>query len=267
MTEILKVGRASAIGSAVCVALALAIMPKFWLLGLIAGIAGGYIVGHFGYEFGKTAAALSKAFSALIGVGTAIKSKSVGAGSAVGSWVKDYQAYLVPGILVGLVLSPFAIEALRIEPYAAFHWYDWVAFFLIPVCLFFVFCLHLVVLNVVGTNMLGKKDFQDTEYRLVLFDIAVGFYWMLAFVVWYLWKFIVIGVWQLFKLVHSAQRVACGIDSVLGGVLTIWGFMRWGPVVPTFGEYLIAVFFGALIGGAIGIVMCQLLVKPSSATA
>ena len=263
MKEILKVGRASAIGSAVCVALALAIMPKFWLLGLIAGIAGGYIVGHLGYEFSKTAAAIPTAFSSLVGVGIAVQSKF----ARIGPWLKLNQAHLVPGVIVGFALAPFAIEAIRSEPYAEFHWYDWLTFWLIHVFLGGIGVMVLSLLNQVGTEMQGKGDFEEKKYLPALLDDLIGFLWVITFFAWYLWKFIAIGAWNLFKAVHSAQRVACGIDSVLGGVLTIWGFMRWGPAVPTFGEYMVAVFFGAIIGGAIGIVMCQLLVKPSSATA
>lgn len=263
MTEILKVGRACAIGSAVCVALALAIMPKFWLLGLIAGIAGGYIVGHFGYEFGKTAAAIPVAFSSLGAVGSRVQSKF----SKIGPWLTLNQAHLVPGLIVGFLLAPFAIEALRSEPYAAFYWYDWVAFWVVIAFLVFIGIFVLGLLNLIGTEMQSKGEFEEKSYGPALLDGLIGFFWLIAFFAWYLWKGIVIGAWKLFKAVHSAQRVACGIDSVLGGVLTIWGFMRWGPAVPTFGEYMVAVFFGALIGAAIGIVMCQLLVKPKTATA
>lgn len=263
MTEILKVGRACAIGSAVCVALALAIMPKFWLLGLVAGIAGGYIVGHFGYEFGKTAAAIPVAFSSLSAVGSGVQSKF----EKVGLWLKLNQAHLVPGLVVGLVLAPFAIEAIRIKPYADFYSYDWAIFWVIPAFLCFFGILVLATLNLVGTEMQTKGEFEEKQYGLALLDGLIGLFWVGAFLAWYLWKFIAIGAWNLFKAVHSAQRVACGVDSVLGGVLTIWGFMQWGPAMPTFGEYMVAVFFGALIGAAIGIVMFQLLVKPKTATA
>ena len=263
MTEMWKIGRACAIGSAVCVAIALAIMPKFWLLGVIAGIAGGYIVGHLGYEFGKTAAAIPTAFSSLVAVGNGVQSKF----SKIGNWLKLNQAHLVPGAVIGLVVAPFVIEALRTHSYADFHWYDW-GMFWSSLVMFSVLCIYvLVVLNQVGTVMQDKDAFEEKRYGPALRDDLIGFLWIIAFFGWYLWKFLAIGAWKLFKAVHSAQRVACGTDSVLGGVLTIWGFMRWGSAVPTFGEYMVAVLFGAIIGGAIGIVMCQLLVKPSSATA
>ena len=121
---------------------------------------------------------------------------------------------------------------------------------------------HMILglLYLVGVDMQGRKAFQDTDYRLVLYDVGIGAFWVVAFLVWYLWLFIATGLWRLFKTVHSAQRVACGVDSVICGLVVVFTFRWWGPAAPTFFQYIVAILFGAFVGGAVGLATSQFVV-------
>ncbi len=258
MKDLWKIGRASAIGSAAFVAIALLLMPSYWIFGLIAGAAGGYIVGHLGYNFSEVVRATPAAFDSLSAVGSAVGVRAGNSSHRITVWFKTYQAHIVPGLVAGAVASPFLIEMARYKPYGAFLLGDWAAFLLIAVAPGWILVGVLGMMTVIANDVEGKPGFDRLEYGPVLRDNSIGFYWLVAFLFWYLWKGLWIGFCDLLRKIHSAERVACGFDSVLGGVITLIGYVYFGPSTTTLGAYLLTIGTGALVGGAVGLAMTKL---------
>ena len=254
LKEILKFARASALGSAVFVVLALVFMPTyFWPLGILAGIAFGYLVGHLGYDFREAIAAVPESFKDLHEFNSVLKSKAAGATDVVWQWVRKYQAYIVPGYIIGLPLVPYVNELARIRPFEAFTTFDWVQYNAAFVILPAVCVLLFLGLNLVGTSMAEKGDLEETRYLPVLRYNLTGLMWVVAFFSWYLWKSLGLGLWTLTLVVHSDKRVACGVDSVVGGAVTLVGMLYATPTPFTIPALIVAVFVGALVGGALGV--------------
>ena len=88
-----------------------------------------------------------------------------------------------------------------------------------------------------------------------------GMWVTVVFFVWSIWKEIfsisTTFFWELFKLIHSHERLLCGFDGLLGGL----GFAVWvwsDPAMPAI-EKALMVGLGAMLGGMFGFISFQLV--------
>ncbi len=300
MTERFKIGRACFIGGVVCVAIAVLVIPSYWLLGLLGGIAGGFLSGYITFDLAEVRRkvpealrrAKAKTSHAFVEIAWTITAE-------VKKWASKPHPFLpLMVVLVGLYLwtvFPLVSDFQAFLPQRnktltyfvmvvlAFEW----AFFsiIIPAVAFTgLACTGaLKVDNVYWPNLLSEKEAKRrglrqvslTKLNIYLFAIKGLIYWIIQsciFLCWRIWKYTAIGLWHagcfitrflghLFKLVHSQQRLLCGVDGTLGGLIALTGFCLYGPATPTTTEYLTVTLFGGLIGAALGIADWELVSK------
>jgi len=110
-------------------------------------------------------------------------------------------------------------------------------------------------------------DRKPKSYRNVFRWILVGLALTVRFLVWDLWKHILIGVWNaltfvgrflrnLLKVVHSNKRVLCAIDGTIGGAVS---YVLFATPSMTSGEELLVVGFGGVLGAGIGVLHAELV--------
>lgn len=280
--EAKKIAVACFVGGATCSAVALMVAPFFWWLGLIAGMAGGYI----SYEFREFMAAIPVAFHRA-------RRASASTGNTLWNdgkkWLSRPHPFLLFATLVGfttaaLVLWPSFQGSLETPAYSTFFTTSW--FFMLSIIFVQIASVPVTLFAFIGARY-GEKCYwwpflfttgedapevaeiekeglvrKPLTYGNVLRWMMKGVGLTLIFFGWTIWKYLGIGVWKLlgflvrfgwhlFKLVHSSKRVLCALDGTLGGAVT---FLWLAPYAATLDEKAIVVVFGGLIGAVLGVV-------------
>lgn len=300
MTETFKIGRACFIGGVVCVAIALLVVPTYWLLGLLGGVAGGFLSGYITFDFAEVR---RKVPEALRRAKADTNQAFVAIADAVKRWASKPHPFL-PMVLVLVALYLWSVFAL-IDVESASRIargktpVDLVDYIITPL-LWAIMTVAFPFMGLAGlvwtgaqrvdrvywvgfphdisagiARMKGLRRVSLTYLNIYAFAIKGLIYWIIQsviFLCWRMWKYAVIGLWlagsfvarffwHLFKLVHSQQRLLCGVDGTLGGLIALVGFYLYGPVTPTPTEYLTVALFGGLIGAALGIANWELVSK------
>lgn len=281
--ETRKIALACFVGGALCCGVALLFSPTYWWLGLLAGLAGGYV----GYEFREVWRAVPIAW-------WAARRRSRTAwdmGLALTKWWLAqphpfvYPA-LVPFLPIALWLtgrlwqtwSGSGLEALVLVSLSLFLWVDVLALLVaILYGLAFLgvrrgercFWTPFLLLGHIDTaRAQAEVSFLETNgyrrkpltYRNVLRWVALGLVVGLVVVplqwVGELCGFLVRFVGRLFRLIHSQKRVLCALDGTLGGGLA---YFWLGTAVTAWGEGMVLVIFGGLLGAALGVLNWQLV--------
>jgi len=294
--ETKKIAVACFIGGALCCAVALMFAPVFWWLGIIAGLAGGYI----SYEFREVRKTIPVALRA------ARKKSASGWESAIAkarTWLSKPHPLFYP---VAIVAIPFyvwmlyrfvplkeilSMPSIGIIVFSVFFVALLVAAF---IELTLVITVPFLIFAFIGARVgercywwplfmsnetemeedaqkLEKKGLQrrPLNYRNVARWTTKGLGLTVLFFMWTLWKYLAIGVWatlcflgrfawHLFKLIHSEKRVLCAIDGTIGGAISyIW----LASTSMLFAQQVTLVVFGGLLGAAFGVANWEIVSK------
>lgn len=103
---------------------------------------------------------------------------------------------------------------------------------------------------------------QPFTYGNVLRWTALGIGITVKFFVWTVWKHLAIVIWQcvkvvglffwhLGKLIHSNERVLCGLDGTVGGAAV---YLTFASPTMSPSQQVVLILCGGLVGAAVGIV-------------
>lgn len=289
--EAKKIAIACFVGGVLCTAVALISTPMFWWLGLLAGLAGGYL----GYEFREVLRAIPIAWR---------KSRR-----GVSIWwtetdgkVRDW--FAEPHPLAYFITTVAVMPTLALLYGASPMFVDLLEFSLIPkiflTVVFYIVLFSFIAyiwtvagvaicfLSGVGARLsercLWEGWYSETEIQTLKNAKKEGYYsdgkttyrnffrWtakgIVVIPVFLIWK-ILVGIWrllcflkrfgwELFKLIHSKKRVLCAIDGTLGGAIAFFCFASATLTSP---QQILVVFFGGLLGAMIGVLNYEIISK------
>ncbi|MFA5029868.1 MAG: hypothetical protein WC518_04030 [Patescibacteria group bacterium] len=283
--EARKIAMACFIGGAFCCAVALALTPVYWWLGIIAGVAGGYV----SYEFREVRKAIPIALRAA-GQGSvqlwdrakALVSKPhpfLYSGAALA--LPLFVFWLGPAILSDWAKGPFSsvlVVPLMFVMYCEVSFILGV-FFVVPAfigarfgerCYWWPFTILVSYPEEVAEELeAGGLRREPLNYRNFVRWFAEGLGLTILFFTWTLWVYLAIGVWMafcflgrfawhLFRLVHSQKRALCAIDGTIGGVVS---YVWLASSATSFPEQAVLVVFGGLLGAALGVANWEIVSK------
>ena len=110
---------------------------------------------------------------------------------------------------------------------------------------------------------------KNITYKNVIYVIILGLSVILESLIWTIWKYIAIGIWEilhllgkflwyLFKIIHSRERILCAVDGTIGGTLSYFYF---SPTAGSFPAQVTLVIFGGLLGMALGVLNWEIISK------
>ncbi len=259
--ETKKIVIACFVGGALCVAVALMcapMSPVFWCLGLLAGMAGGYL----SYEFREVLRAIPIAWR-----------KTVKRMTVTLDWLKKPHPFFWPFLLVFVLVALFGLNLVLKSK-------DVTLLLLFPlttgIYLAYISYLILSFLAIVGSskhkfgkNCYWAKDKSGKKqgsgdvcikltYRNIYELMLRGLWICIYFVFWGMWILAPRFGWHLFKLIRSKKRVLCAIDGTIGGTIV---FFCFASASLTFPQQILVVFFGGLLGAVIGVLDYKIISK------
>ena len=267
-SKLFEIARACFIGGFVLCIVALLIIPTFWWLGILAGLASGYLA----YEFREVRRAVPKALTAVNEDFT----ETLGyAANGLRKFAAQPHPFAYPSILVGMILFGLIWYKLwTTNPQQGVSGFlaDLIFGFilsgflsLLAACLMFLSIRGVAIL---GAERGAKVFWQRWDLRertpqqriqsgLIQKPLtyANAYLWLLGGIVLMLLSLVVGGpiglvrfVVALIRLIHSNERVLCGVDGTLGGLIALWAFWHYAPA----SDSLIIAVFVAVCGGALG---------------
>ena len=294
MRDTWQIGRACSIGGALCALVALLAAPAFWWLGILAGLAGGYI----SHEFREILRAIPIAFQAARTGGRDTASGLVFLAQQLRLAVRWFFAQSHPIFYPAVVLGTLLwLPVLSIFlPWLATNPGSSTLANIFLGAESFVLLMMVSVMLLIGFAFLGSRfvegcfwypflssppSFREgflargyTEasitYRNFLRWVAKGFGLVLLFLVWTWWtqtlrfvlwvvpRFLCVFAWQLFTLIHSHKRVLCALDGTLGGVAAYLLLAHPGMGLA---QQAVLVAFGGFLGAALGVLNWELVSK------
>jgi len=238
MNRSLQIFFACAFGAGIGAFVALSLNPWFWWLGLLVGGT----IGYLGYEWREVVAAVPRAWRAAGPMWKSLPwlvSKSwVFARTIAFMWCWLFVAFASCDFVGGLV-----------SPVRGFH----VASVAIATTLV-VFGPGLVlIMGLFASCFLLEENEENRFYSLkemVLWSLPVIFVYQLPrFTIRYApaaLRFVRAFVWKFFLLIHSEERLICGMDAMLGAAV---------------GYFAGSAFIGAIAGGALGVVNYEIVTR------
>jgi hypothetical protein len=261
--KIFEVGRACFIGGVTLCLVALLVAPAFWWLGIVAGFASGYIA----YEFREVFRAIPEAIEVTKTVGGLFGEALKMMFEDVIAWFRKQHPFIYPPLLVAIPLGVFGFFSLHATGAAVIQYYPlslliaevflsfvwgaiiWVAFFML---------LGLFVVMADGFDEVGV---EDVTYRVYVTLLITGARNILRVVCWGMWKRLAMVVWTLIRLIHSNERVLCGVDGTLGGLIALWAFWNYASTPTSFITTMFVALCGGVIGTVLGIANWELISK------
>jgi hypothetical protein len=285
--ETRRIAFACFVGGSLCCTVALMFAPIYWWLGLIAGVAGGYV----SYEFREVCKAIPLAMRA-----TRRGSVSAWDGliASAKAWLSRPHPFGYPAAALAFpvwvtMLGPAWVnEVLLLGKEPVLYSILFVEFYVFLVAMFVgvigIFALIGArisercywVPTKIGDQSEDFAELCNKGYREVPLTYAGVFRWSakgfgltIKFFAWTLWKYLAIKVWamicffgrfawHLFKLIHSDKRLLCAIDGTIGGAVA---FIWLTSAVMSFPEQVMFVIFGGLFGAAFGLADWKIVSK------
>lgn len=269
------------VGGFIGTLVAFLVAPKLLALGMLAGIAVGFITGYVACDFLAFISAIPGAWH-LAMTGTKAISKSL---VRAERWVRKNYVDLFSFFFSALPGYAFAVVMLysQPKPVPIAGWVVMIAVVgtMAAVCsvgLFFAVPHYIMKLDkkVVVDGHWDECDYDEVRQnkgyvlRHTLTSVAIvsiiGWPYLLS---WLIPKWVGIGLyviarvvarflWELFRLIHSQERILCGVDSALG-CITAFFIFRGHANSPL--ELLFVCVCGGLIGAATGIIDYKLVTK------
>jgi small-conductance mechanosensitive channel len=272
------------IAEVICVTVALVFAPTFWWLGILAGIAGGYI----GAEFREGLAAMPLAWRQAQGKGVRAWEQAL---RWLGNWLAQPHPLFYPVVVVTLPLGFWLTSSLLAgmelfrNPLIDFLYtvtlaamISFVVGVLTAVVLFFLavigageewcywgpYAFEAEYFWKSRTEEKQKKGYTERPltYGRTLWWILRGLGVVTLFLLWTWWirllgelvKFVV----NLGRLIHSEKRVLCAVYGTLGGVVS---YLWLAPSATSWAGQVTLVLFGGLLGMAFGVAAREIVAK------
>ncbi|MFH1744707.1 MAG: hypothetical protein ABH881_00900 [bacterium] len=274
-----KIAMACFIGGTLCCAVAFMVVPAYCWLGLLAGLAGGYI----SHEFREVLRAIPVALRAAKKDGSDAWNEMV---ADVKLWLSKPHPFICPAMFIAILLSARLVWPLAISSSD---------FVVLPILFLFLFLVTTTISTVMifvfaslgarlvercywqpfmsandkGEVAVAIMDLQNKGYNEkpltylnVLRWTGIGIALTVRFFAWTMWKegFCLFGrtAWHLFRLIHSKKRLLCAVDGTLGGAISYFCFMSAPGMFP---EKMMFVAFGGLLGAAFGVLNWEVVSK------
>lgn len=262
------------IGSVLGCAVALYCTPDFWLLGVLAGGASGYLL----YDVGEVFRAIPKALRAVLNEFQEVVSKFVW----VWSWLREPHPFLLLAMTLSAPLTylctlvwPHPKNDMLIFVISCSALY--VSFVCATVSILFMLALEGANLNYefwsegkqleTIIKLLGDKNVRRPltvrnvlrwTWRglpYVVMKVAEPVVGVVAFVFFFLPAGM---VWYTIVQVHSQKRVLCAVDSALGVAIS---YLLLASTAQTVEAQVTLVLFGGVIGAALGALSHEVISK------
>ena len=272
MLDVIKVVRACAIGGLVTVLAAIAVAPvlTWWLavLALLAGFSGGYL----SWEFREAIYAVPVVWKSLKKDLVQLSQPFIRGYNKMVEFLKDgphpffWELILV---MIPLTAVNFFISrdiAVKYDGgFVSMVIFAMVSFTLSVMFIFYSFLIGYIITAVGAsacnadwlTTLKEGKEEKRRKWKEVLLWQVIG---IVLFIPYTLWK--VVGLFWLFLkkyfiLIHSRERLLCGFDGLLGGlVFAVWVWSD--PAMPAVQKALM-VGCGAMLGGMFGFISYQFI--------
>lgn len=282
-TKTSRVAAACFTGGFVCTLLALLVAPGVWWLGIPAGFAAGYLA----YDLRGARLAVPQA-SALAKRAAEKMFPFVGRAASISWrwWRTRPHPLLWPAVIISAFITSLTFTLA--SPTSDLSW-DWAPLIFViwteaSGCVIFILfvtgarkmkrCPAVTSVTTGGEVQAFSTDKGPLApmsipmtyrnfYSLVLAGLLVFLRFLFVLLpkwtaigIGYLFYFFAKFLWWLFRLVHSHERVLCGVDGALGGVAA---FFMASRMELTGAERLAAAVAGGLMGAAIGVLNYKLV--------
>lgn len=279
--ETRKIAWACFIGGALCAAVALIFSPAFLWLGVLAGVAGGYV----SYEFRATLLAIPIAWRQTVGKGYKI-------GKEVYLRLRDYvqvkHPFVYSAVVLALPVTVWLISQIYGETPRDLLWILLMA----PVAFIDVVFLmtgFLFAFASLGCRREGcyweygrydpiqseevwrrfEREWQKDGYSEKPLTYGNAWRWLaigsgvvLVFLLWTWWTWLLrLGArffWNLVRLISSKEREVCSICGTVGGLISYFWF---ATSAASLGEMILLVIYGGLLGAVLGVVYWEVVSK------
>ncbi len=278
--KLFEIARACFVGGATFCLVALLIAPAFWWAGIVPGFAAGYLA----YEFREVQRAIPRALADVSEVFAVVAVEIV---EGFREFRSKPHPFGYPALLAGSLLFCAAwYTSLTRHPLHGFA--EWTLGLFIGLLFFGVFAAvagalvyaALMLLAIAGAENWARVYWNRTMSVEVrdrlkkrglkkdLLTYANAYRWMLYGIFWLMaglaimvprkmWRFCVVFI----RIIHSNERLLCGIDGMLGGLIALWTFWQYGPASASLGAVIFVVFCGGLMGAVLGIANWELVSK------
>lgn len=254
-----KIALACFVGGCVCTTVAIKFAPIFWWLGLLSG----FVAGYLSYEF-KTV------FWAIYDT---IRVNIVGLIPIIAREKKRVKEFIFGDINPLLSWSPILMFISTFWFYCYLEMdrhtlpiaiIDYIVLIIMSLFMFVVIVCVTTTLLLFGSEVKkcywGANDTifseQDTwrnkENGFREIKLTYGKFFIFMFIG------LIALCKKIFILIHSHQRVLCGIDGTLGGILAYW--LVNSMILPMESK-IVAIIFGGILGAGFGIVNYQVVSK------
>ncbi len=276
-----KIAWACFIGGALCAAVALIFSPAFLWLGVLAGVAGGYV----SYEFRATLRAIPVAWRQTEGKFTKIGKEVY---LRLWKYAQVRHPFVYSAVVLALPVTAWLISQIYGETPRDLLWILLMA----PVAFIDVVFLMtglLFAFASLGCRREGcyweygrydpiqseevwsrfERDWQKDGYSEKPLTYGNAWRWLVlglggifVFLLWTWWTWLLRSgaqfFWNLVRLIHSKERYLCAIDGTLGGLISY--VMLAQPSTTSMAQVTL-VLFGGLLGAALGVLNWELVSK------
>ena len=282
--ETRKVAFGCGFGAMVFCLVALAVVPRLWWAGLIAGSIAGYLA----YDFREFFSAITKAVKTawemskeVIGIEAGIILKGVKRPRPV-----TYLAILIGMIGFAIISNDVGLFRRSMAPLSSMV----VVALAMTIPAFgigFIAEIVLITLINIGMSDMGggeRSALQNRGYSKTYKALGIGVGKMVLFFLWTGWRylfrgiaylakssvvpmimiilymihFVIIIVPETFRLIHCNKRLLCGIDGTIGGAISY--FWLFSPQM-SLSEKVMLVLFGMVLGMFCGVLHWELVSK------
>lgn len=278
--ETKQIALASFIGGALFCAVALMFTPKFWWLGFISGIAGGYL----SYEFREVLDGFKIAFKEILEFYYAVHLVLTEITKYI---TKIPHPFFFPSLIFSLPMTKLLMELLimeekRIARLNNVNYSPDPIIYSVFEAVLFISILIIGTITIFSITRYGaklNKCYWPSEWWIILHGVNQGNtcqnlsyhnarIWFDA-AVWHgvkvAWRALISATQKcpqkisyFFKLIHSYKRVLCAIDGTLGGLLSYLLLARSAGSPP---EQCLLIIFGGILGMACGLIHNELAKK------
>ena len=262
MTRTEKIGAACFIGALAGIAywvFALQFAPMFQWFSIVVSFGLGFLA----YEFDVTVRALPRAFALLLrpcGRLVAVASRFAKKPHPV-AILGFFPAVVLMGWSFGDELQPARLlEYTPVGNVAAACFFFAVIYGALAEILFALMILGAFYEKVYWHGILCEEDMDPHKRHEIIFTnrdgwrlMAAGYAAIIAFLLWYLWKYIGIGVYRLVRAIYCNERLLCGVGATVGLLAAVVVLRSTGAHDASLSEYAMLSFFGGMIGAVFGI--------------
>lgn len=265
LKEALKIGVSCLFGGGIGVYAALAVMSISWKLGLATGLAAAFVAGYSLYQVKEIPKAISITFKR-VAMGTGNSLGGIGKGI---SWL-----YHHPPLVTFVSLTFFLSWKIMYVGSEGHNEGDRIFGFLIIGLMLFFGLLAFWVFQITGLGKAGENEVIKMAWIImivIMVTALIRLVWLTAkFLVYGFWKWLFIKAipgtwnfgrkffWEFFILIHSKQRLICGVDSTIGcGAAYVW-LAEPGMSLP---QKVTTIACGGLLGAAFGIFNWEIVSK------